>query len=86
MNDIPNTTDSHKQLENFLDRARDLHAEIKDAQDQLKEEYAAMKGNGFDIPVLRKVVKIALESPEQREKRLEQEAILETYKINLNME
>lgn len=85
-NDIPNTTDSHRQLDAFLDRARELHGEISDAQSQLKEEYAAMKANGFDIPVLRKLVKIALETPEQREKRLEHEAILDTYKTSMNME
>ena len=44
--------------------------------EQIKEVFAEAKGNGFDVKILRKVVRIR---KQDRAKRLEEEAILDLY-------
>ena len=44
--------------------------------EQIKEVYAEAKGNGFDVKVLKKVVRIR---KQDRAKRQEEDAILDLY-------
>lgn len=50
--------------------------------DDIKDVYGEAKGTGFDTKILRKIISIR---KQDRDERLEQEAILETYMIALGM-
>jgi uncharacterized protein (UPF0335 family) len=59
-----------------------MEEEKKAIADDIKEIYAEAKGNGFDTKVLRQVIRIR---KQDRNERLEQEAILELYMSALGM-
>ena len=54
MTDI-NATEA--ELRQFIERAEQLAAEKKDIADQEKELFAEAKGSGFDVKVMRKVIR-----------------------------
>jgi len=64
------------QLRSIIERAERLEAEKAEIAEQLKEVFAEAKGNGFDVKILRKVVRIR---KQDRAKRLEEESILDLY-------
>ena len=64
------------QLLSIVQRIERLEEEKKTIADDIKEVYAEAKGNGYDVKVLRKVVRIR---KQDRAKRLEEEAILDLY-------
>jgi uncharacterized protein (UPF0335 family) len=70
------------QLRAFVERIERMEEEKKAIADDIKEIYAEAKGNGFDTKVLRQVIRIR---KQDRNERLEQEAILELYMAALGM-
>ena len=64
------------QLKSFVERIERLEEEKQTIADDIKDVYAEAKGNGFDVKILRKVVRIR---KQDRAKRLEEEAILDLY-------
>lgn len=70
------------QLQAFVDRIERLEEEKKSISDDIKDVYAEAKGTGFDTAALRRV--IALRKLDKDE-RMEQEAILDTYLHALGM-
>lgn len=79
MTDI-NATEA--ELRQFIERAEQLAAEKKDIADQEKELFAEAKGRGFDVPVMKRVIrdrKIA------RDALAEREAIEDMYRNALGM-
>ena len=64
------------QLKSIIERIERLEQEKTEIAEQIKEVFAEAKGNGFDVKVLRKVVRIR---KQDRAKRLEEEAILDIY-------
>ena len=64
------------QLKSIIERIERLEQEKTEISEQIKEVFAEAKGNGFDVKVLRKVVRIR---KQDRAKRLEEEAILDLY-------
>lgn len=64
------------QLQSIIDRVERLEQEKAEVAEQIKEVFAEAKGNGFDVKILRKVVRIR---NQDRAKRLEEEAILDLY-------
>jgi len=80
----PSNTESvaGDQLRAFIERVERL-AEEKDAiSADIREVYAEAKGNGFDVPILRQIIRIRKMDPH---KRMEQEALLELYMSALGM-
>ena len=67
---------SAEQLRLLIERIERLEEEKKTIADDIKEVYAEAKGNGFDVKILRKVVRIR---KQDRAKRVEEEAILDLY-------
>ena len=63
-------------LKAFIERIERLEEEKKAIADDIKDVYAEAKGNGFDVKILRKVVRIR---KQDRAKRLEEDAILDLY-------
>ena len=64
------------QLRAFVERIERLEEEKRTIADDIKDVYAEAKGNGFDVKILRKVVRIR---KQDRAKRQEEEAILDLY-------
>lgn len=67
---------AQKQLKSIVERIERCETEKAEIAEQIKEIYAEAKGNGYDTPVLRKVVRLR---KMDQAKRLEQEAILDLY-------
>lgn len=70
------------QLRAFVERIERLEEEKKTIADDIKDVYGEAKGTGFDVPCLRKVIQIR---KQDKDERLEQEAILDTYMQALGM-
>ena len=73
--DVMNST-AQSQLKSIIERIERLELEKSEIAEQIKEVFAEAKGNGFDVKVLRKVVRIR---KQDRAKRMEEEAILDLY-------
>jgi uncharacterized protein (UPF0335 family) len=70
------------QLRSIIERIERLEEEKRALSEDIKEVYAEAKGNGFDTKVLRKVVALRRQD---RDERVEQEAIMELYLNALGM-
>jgi uncharacterized protein (UPF0335 family) len=63
------------QLESFIERIENLEREKKATADDISDLYAEAKGCGFDVSVLRTIIK-RRKDPEKYE---EHEALVESY-------
>jgi uncharacterized protein (UPF0335 family) len=64
------------QLRSFVERIEHLEEEIKALTDDKKDIYAEAKGNGFDVKILREVVRVRKQDQKERE---ELESLLDVY-------
>ena len=64
------------QLRAIVERIEQVEEEIKELTEAKKEIYLEAKGNGFDVKILRKVVRIRKQDQKERE---EQESLLDVY-------
>lgn len=64
------------QLKSIIERVERLNTEAAEVREQIKEVLSEAKGSGFDVPIIRKVVRIR---KMDRARRLEEEAILDLY-------
>jgi uncharacterized protein (UPF0335 family) len=69
-------------LRAFVERIERLEEEKKALADDIKDVYAEAKGNGFDVKIMRKIVSLRRQD---REKRHEEEEILDLYMAALGM-
>ena len=69
-------------LRAFIERIERLEEEKKALADDIKDVYAEAKGNGFDVKIMRKIVSIR---KQDREKRREEEEILDLYMAALGI-
>ena len=69
-------------LRAFVERIERLEEEKKALADDIKDVYAEAKGTGFDSKIIRKIVSIRRQD---REKRREEEEILDLYLSALGM-
>ena len=70
------------QLRAFVERIERLEEEKKTIADDIKDVYGEAKGTGLDTKILRKVIQIR---KQDKDERMEQEAILDTYLQALGM-
>ena len=71
-----------ERLRSFIERIERLEEEKSALAQDIREVYSEAKGNGFDVKVMRQIVRLRkLDSAD----RQEQEAILETYKAALGI-
>ena len=70
------------ELRQFIERFERLDAEKKDIADQIKEVFAELKGEGFDAPAVRAIVK---RRKQDADKLAEHEAVLDLYLSTLGM-
>ena len=65
-----------KQLRAIVERIEQVDDEIKDLTEAKKEIYAKAKSNGFDVKVLREVIRVRKQDQKERD---EQESLLDLY-------
>ncbi len=70
------------QLRAFVERIERLEEEKKATSDDIKDVYGEAKAMGFDVKILRQVVRLRKQEPHERE---EQESILDLYMHALGM-
>lgn len=73
---------SKEQLRSIVDRIENLEGEIKALQQDRGDIYAEAKGNGFDVPALRAIVRVRREDAEKRRAR---EAQIDIYRQALGI-
>jgi uncharacterized protein (UPF0335 family) len=64
------------QLRAIVERIEHIEEEIKDLTEAKKEVYFEAKGNGFDVKILREVIRVRKQDQKERD---EQESLLDTY-------
>jgi uncharacterized protein (UPF0335 family) len=64
------------QLRTIVERIEHIEEEIKELTEARKEVYLEAKDNGFDVKVLREVIKVRKQDQKQRE---EHETLLDIY-------
>jgi uncharacterized protein (UPF0335 family) len=64
------------QLRTIVERIEKIEEEIRELTEARKEIYLEAKGNGFDVKVLREVIKIRKQDQTERE---EHETLLDIY-------
>jgi uncharacterized protein (UPF0335 family) len=77
----PNTTEA-KHLLSFIERIERLEEDKKQVAEDIKDVYAEAKGTGYDVKIIRKIVAIR---KQDKDKRREEEEILELYLTALGM-
>ncbi len=78
----PSTSVAADQLKSFVERIERLGEEKQTISDDINDVYAEAKANGYDVKILRDVIRIRKQDKSERE---EQEAILELYLQALGM-
>jgi uncharacterized protein (UPF0335 family) len=64
------------QLRAIVERIENVEDEIKELTEAKKEIYQEAKGNGFDVKVLREVIRLRKQDQKERD---EQESLLDAY-------
>jgi uncharacterized protein (UPF0335 family) len=64
------------QLRAFVERIERIEEDIKALNDDRKEVYAEAKGDGFDVKILREVIRLRKQDQDERD---EHQSLLEVY-------
>ena len=64
------------QLRAFVERIEHIEEEIKGLMEDKKEIFAEAKGEGFDVKILKEVIKIRKQDEKERD---EKESLLDVY-------
>lgn len=75
-------TQANNQLKAVVERIERLEEDKKAVSDDIREAYAEAKGNGYDIPALKAVIRLRKMDAAKRE---ELESIVEIYREALGM-
>jgi uncharacterized protein (UPF0335 family) len=71
------------QLRAFIERIESLEEEKRGIQENIKEVYDEAKGTGFDVKIIRQVVRLRKKDKNDRD---EEEELLALYKAAIGME
>lgn len=74
---------SAEQLRLLIERVERLEEEKKGISDDIKDVYGEAKAVGFDAKIMKQIVKLRKKT---RDARMEEEALLETYKTALGID
>ena len=74
--EAPATKFAKDQPKAIVERIERLEEEKKTISDDIRDVYAEAKGNGFDVKILRKVVRLR---KQDKAKRQEEEALIDLY-------
>lgn len=74
---------SAEQLRQYIERVERLEEEKKGISDDIKDVYGEAKAMGFDAKIMKQIVRLRKKT---RDARMEEEALLETYKAALGLD
>ena len=74
---------SAEQLRLLIERVERLEEEKKGISDDIKDVYGEAKAVGYDTKIMKQIVKLRKKT---RDARMEEEALLETYKSALGID
>ena len=77
---MANATDDRLRL--LIERIERLEEEKKGIADDVKDVYAEAKAVGYDVKIIRQIVRLRKMKPDDR---AEMEALLDTYKAALGL-
>lgn len=80
MSTLPNS--SQKQLRQFIEQIERLEEEKRGIGDDIKDKFAEAKALGFDVKIMRQVLRLRKKSQTERQ---EEEGVLDTYLHALGM-
>jgi uncharacterized protein (UPF0335 family) len=60
----------------YVERIENIDGELQELNEQKKEVFAEAKGEGFDIKILKEIVKLRKQDKEERDER---ESLLDLY-------
>ena len=64
------------RLRTFIERIEQIESELKDLTEAKKEIFAEAKGEGFDVKVLKEILKLRKQDQDERD---EHESLLDVY-------
>ena len=64
------------RIRSFVERIEQLDTELQEINEQKKEVFAEAKGDGFDIKVLKEIIKLRKQDKDERD---EHETLLDVY-------
>jgi uncharacterized protein (UPF0335 family) len=64
------------RIRSFIERIEQIEGELKDLNEAKKEVFAEAKGEGFDVKVLKEILKLRKQDQDERD---EQETLLDVY-------
>jgi uncharacterized protein (UPF0335 family) len=73
---MPDVTIPGGKIRAFVERIENLDTEIQELNEQKKEVFAEAKGDGFDVKILKEIVKLRKQDEEERDER---ESMLDLY-------
>lgn len=79
----PKTIPTGNQLQNFIERIERLEEEKHELSQDINEVYSEAKGSGYDVKVMRQIIKLRKMDPADR---AETNFLLEEYKRLLGLD
>jgi uncharacterized protein (UPF0335 family) len=64
------------RIRSFVERIEQLDIELQELNEQKKEVFAEAKGEGFDVKILKEIIKLRKQDQEERD---EHETLLDVY-------
>jgi uncharacterized protein (UPF0335 family) len=64
------------RIRSFIERVENIDAELQELNEQKKEVFAEAKGEGFDVKILKEIIKLRKQDQDERDER---EGLLDLY-------
>ena len=64
------------QIRAFVERIENIDGELAELNEQKKEVFAEAKGEGFDVKILKEIIKLRKQDQDERDER---ESLLDLY-------
>jgi uncharacterized protein (UPF0335 family) len=71
------------RIRSFIERVENLDTELQELNEQKKEVFAEAKGEGFDVKILKEIIKLRKQDKDQRDER---DTLLDLYMRALETE
>jgi len=80
---FPKKGETDARLRSFIERVERLEEEKSELAEDIKEIYGEAKANGYDPKIMRKIVRMRKMDVE---KRREEDALIEVYKLAVGLD
>ena len=64
------------KIRTFVERVENIDGELQELNEQKKEVFAEAKGEGFDVKILKEIIKLRKQDEDERDER---ESLLDLY-------